>query len=106
MQKQNILVIDDIRTFIDTANTVFTYARTSEDGFKYLNSDYHWDEIWTDHDMGTLQDGTYDNIRGIICFLEEYHEQFEGTKIKIISSNSVGRAYIKLALERYYEIIS
>lgn len=106
---KQILIIDDIRTFADTDVVKYTHARTSEEGFKYLNaSEWHWDEIFLDHDIPySLENGEVilDTIRGIVCFLEEYHEDFKNTKIKIISSNSVGRAYIKLALERYYEII-
>lgn len=107
-----ILVIDDLRTFTDTDEVRFTHARNSQDGHKLLESGWiykgecigKWDEIWLDWDLGIRPDKTFDDNRVIANYLGNYHEKFKDTIIKIVSSNPVGRAYIHLALDKYYEV--
>jgi hypothetical protein len=118
---KHILVVDDVRTLTideETEYGLVTYARTleavqevpifcvqrnSDKSFKLIYCFFN--EIWLDHDLG---DG--ETIRPFVNALELLGCEFLSQKdvfptIRIISSNPVGRAYIRAALEKYYEVL-
>jgi hypothetical protein len=98
---RRVLVIDDIRMFSNTPDRHFTHAMNSADGLTLLQQG-GWDELWVDHDLGRdPETGIEDTIRPVIRFIEEYG--IEISIIKILTSNPVGREYIRAAFSRLQE---
>jgi hypothetical protein len=97
MNKQRVLVIDDVRTFqFDAA-----YARTFTEGLRLIDSQ-PWDEVWLDHDLGGD-----DTIYPIVLAMEEaayYGCRFHIGMVFVHTDNPVGRQNITRALERYYPL--
>lgn len=96
------LVIDDLRNFSFEAD----YARDSQTGRGMLKIadriGLHIDELWLDHDLGGS-----DTIYPVVHWLEEkgfFETPANIGKIYIHTSNPVGRASMKAALERYYNV--
>lgn len=97
-RSMRVLVIDDMRDF--GWGGWETYARTLEEGMEQLLDPQGWDEVWLDHDLGG--DST---IRPLVLLLEEAAingNHFPIGKIVICTDNSVGRDWIKAAIEKHY----
>jgi hypothetical protein len=107
---RKVLMVDDLRTFSVEEETAFgsvAYARTSEAALHAVALD--WDDIHLDHDLGGD-----DTVRPVVLELERigYERAICGKgldhrlpAIHIVSSNPVGRQYIRQALKRYYDIV-
>ncbi len=101
----NILLIDDLRDFkqVDSAHKV-TVARTSRAALEILNTNESYDEIWLDHDLGLLEDGTVDSVMPVVDFLSErafLYGNYPVGKIYVHSANPVGARAMVRSLDNY-----
>lgn len=90
------LVIDDVRIMTFDC----TYARTSKEAISVLESDWTWDEVWFDHDLGGD-----DTVIPVVSWLEEviyYGHKPAFGKVVIHTSNPPGRALLDAVLSRHY----
>lgn len=99
------LVIDDVRVM----NFDCTYARTSKEAISILESDWTWDEVWFDHDLGGEYGhfDRYDTVMPVITWFEE--NIFFGNKpaidlVVIHTANPAGRKVIDAVLTRHYPV--
>jgi hypothetical protein len=101
----NILLIDDLRDFRTVLPGQYvTIARTSAAALTILEDKDTWDEIWLDHDLGELADGTVDDIMVIVDYLSEraFNDNPVNTPIIYVhSSNPVGVRQMVASLTRY-----
>lgn len=99
---RKILLIDDLRDFkLISDDTTIVVARSSEEALNILREHHDWDEIWLDHDLGTV-DGVEDTIMPVVDYLVEYTHTHKGERVGrrffIHSSNPAGVENIKRAL--------
>lgn len=95
-----VLLIDDMRTLI--ADRI---ARTFDDGVDALKNAGPWNTLLLDHDLGSYTpEGEERTGYHVILFLEE-NPQYRPTKVRLVTSNSVGRDRMGAALESmgYYK---
>lgn len=95
------LVVDDIRVFTFDAK----YVRTVKEAIALLSKDGNWDEVWLDHDMGSMSA----DVDVLANWLEE--KAFAGEVLPIgefivHTANSVGRQRIIAALDKFYPVRS
>lgn len=94
---RRVLVIDDLRTFIDYEGDI-TYARSWQEGLQMLEMGV-WDEVFLDHDLGLTGD-----IRPLIKWLVVCAEDNKPALVKqfyTCTDNPVGRDWIIGMLEPY-----
>lgn len=106
--KDNVLVVDDVRTMKFDA----TYARTLKEAASLLFSQ-PWDEVWLDHDLDfSLADREQYlrheyTIRPLVARVEKLAH--EGTVLPVgmfilHTSNPVGRRWVAAALLPWYTV--
>lgn len=104
-----VLVVDDLRTFPHLVGAV--YARTSMiavamlDAIESVGGSLH--RLLLDHDLGLLHNGSVDDIRPVLDWLEEravHGHPLPVGEVIVVSSNPVGAATIERALERHYRV--
>lgn len=103
---KTVLLIDDLRVFRKVeADTTLYVARNSGQALAILEAhpDEHWDEIWFDHDLGTVNDAI-DTTLPVVDYLAE--KAFFGNPVSVglayvHSSNPVGVKAILATLQRY-----
>lgn len=98
------LLIDDLRDFRESRPA--TIARTSAAALAVLENhrDMEWDEIWLDHDLGTLPTGEVDSIMRVVDYLCERAFNDDPVVVKTIyvhTSNPAGGRQMMTSLERY-----
>ncbi|MCA1806670.1 MAG: hypothetical protein LC687_02230 [Actinobacteria bacterium] len=81
-------------------------ALTSKDALQILAHDKEWDELWFDHDLALLPDGTEDTSMIIAQTLAElvFHEDLDPDEFAtcvIHTQNPVGRDNLELVLSRW-----
>lgn len=100
-----VLVIDDLRTMKFEA----TYARTLGEGQRLIASG-PWDEVWLDHDLGSIRVGDEresQTIRPLVRELELMAHEGKVLpigKVYVHTMNGLGRAEIVAALSRFYNV--
>ena len=102
-----VLAIDDVRTFPkkDSKGRWIIPARNIEQAMTWLEK-YEVAEIWLDHDLGKNQAGEIEDIRPVVRYIEAIAKNGGwAPKIRILTSNPVGRQYIQLALEGCSQIL-
>lgn len=104
----NILVVDDLRSF---PRLEATYVRTSAEAVAVLEelamSGSALDALWLDHDLGTLADGTLDDVRPVVDWLCEQAFFDRALSIGLVvvhTSNPAGARMIQSALSRWYPV--
>lgn len=108
MSMITILVIDDNKEVPTYDFTDVTYARTVAAGIEQLDKHGPWDEIWLDHDMGTLPGTlTVSEIWPVVDWLVNREIAAEEPTdwprtIRVISYNPVGAMRMRMALEPYF----
>lgn len=100
------LVIDDLRSFRVEREGSAVYARTSREGLEALDrcASVGVDNLWLDHDLGLLADGTPDTIMSVVdrlSLLAFNGSPYPVETVFIHTSNPVGRKNIKAALDRW-----
>lgn len=90
-----VLLIDDIRNM--TADRV---ARNFTEGIEALKSE-KWDLLLLDHDLSSYVDGKEKTGYDVMCFLEENPQYLPG-KIKLVTSNPVGRYNMQVVIDKLY----
>jgi hypothetical protein len=105
-----ILVVDDLRLFGDEYHEcIVHYAVNSADALAFLEDETNFgmlSEIWLDHDLGQLEDGTNDEVTPVINWLEEKAHNGECNHInaiRILTNNPVGAQKIAY-LNKYFYI--
>jgi|SRR5581483_1514285 len=88
------LAIDDKRNYTD----VNLVARDFEHGIKALDLMGPWDLLFLDHDLGGEKTG-YDILTFINFLSNDEHPVSKPTKIKLVTSNPVGRENMEFALK-------
>jgi hypothetical protein len=90
--RKRILVLDDVRTFAETADRIVTHARTVEDAVAELNAQT-FDELWLDWDLSATRrySTSYDFAVGI-------RAQFAGT-VRIITDQRDGAATLARVID-------
>lgn len=103
---KTILLIDDLRVFrrVDT-NAELHIARNSAEALAILQAEpgKHWDEVWFDHDLGTVNDAI-DTTLPVADHLAErafFDNPVSIGTAYIHSSNPVGVKAIMATLQRY-----
>lgn len=103
---KTILLIDDLRVFrkVD-AEAELHVARNSAEALAILqaNPDKHWDEVWFDHDLGTVNDAI-DTTLPVADHLAErafFDNPVSIGTAYIHSSNPVGVRALTTTLQRY-----
>ena len=103
---KRILLIDDLRDFRDNRSCVV--ARTSQAALDILERGDSFDEIWLDHDLGKLPDGTLDTIMRVVDFFAErgfFENHYPVETIYVHTSNPVGSQQMIASLQNYgYEV--
>jgi len=114
--RRHILVIDDMRTYNANDGRHYTYARTFDKGLTavmdWMDGIQSFDEIWLDHDLGIDPDPwnaeRTQTIRPIVLWLVEealiFNRIRSSTKFRLITSNPVGRDWMRSQLEKWYEV--
>jgi hypothetical protein len=101
----NILLIDDLRDFrVVLPGHDVTIARTSAAALAILNEKSDWDEVWLDHDLGLLADGTVDDIMVVVDYFSEraFNDNPVNTPVIYVhSSNPVGVRQMIASLNNY-----
>lgn len=106
-----ILLIDDERSLRAVpAEAEVVVARTSAAALKVLEKDIEgWDEVWFDHDLALLPDGTKDTtipVLNEIAYRWFSENPVRIQKIYIHTGNNVGKATLVNSLRRYgYQVI-
>lgn len=103
-----VLVVDDLRTFPDRSAV---YARTSGEAVAALNVieavGGTLAGLWLDHDLGLAADGSVDDIKPVVAWLEEravHGRSVPIADVVIVTSNPVGAGMIDQALPRHYRV--
>lgn len=101
-----VLLIDDFRDVTlemvrdaDAAKEAVV-ARDYRQGIIFLVSS-KWDLLLLDHDLSSYVDGKEKTGYDIMCFLERNPEYLPG-KIKLVTSNPVGRYNMQMVIDRLY----
>jgi len=83
-----------------------TVVTTSKQALDILRDDKDWDEVWFDHDLALLPDGTEDTAYSVVLALAELvawdaldPQQFPTCVIH--TQNSVGRENLNFVLQRW-----
>lgn len=110
--KRTVIFLDDFRKpnkYVNcNINNVFQ-AYTYDDFINLLNKLYNKykkiDEVWFDHDLGDVNDGTgYDCAKYLVNFCIEHEMKLPEYHIQ--SANSVGKANIDSYLKSYIKSLS
>lgn len=103
---KTILLIDDLRVFrrVDT-DAELHIARNSAEALAILQAEpeKHWDEVWFDHDLGTVNDAI-DTTLPVADYLAEkafFDNPVSIGTAYIHSSNPVGVRALITTLQRY-----
>lgn len=106
-----VLVIDDVRLFKfdGYVDVDVTYARTAAEAISVLESDWTWDMVWFDHDLGGEfgKFDTYDTIMPVITWLEEniyFGNKPSFGEVVIHTANPSGRKVLDAVLSRHYKV--
>lgn len=103
---KTVLLIDDLRVFRRVeADAELHVARNSAEALTILqtNPDKHWDEVWFDHDLGTVNDAI-DTTLPVADYLAErafFDNPVSIGTAYIHSSNPVGVRALITTLQRY-----
>lgn len=103
-----VLAVDDLRKFPkkDSQGRWIIPAKSVEEAMLWL-SKYEVAEVWLDHDLGTNKMGELEDIRPVVRYIEAIAKNGGwAPKIRILTSNPVGRQYIISALESCCEILN
>lgn len=102
---KKVLLVDDLRDFrTPPANTDLVIARTSAQGIAALSMGTAWDEIWLDHDLGQLADGSIDDVMRVVDHLSEQAFNDNPVQVGIVyvhTSNPSGARAMLAALNRF-----
>lgn len=81
-----ILVVDDMRLYGDSfQGKPIAYAITSAEAIEFLEKHFNeLTEIWWDHDLGKLSDGSLDTVVPVINWVEERAINGEANHIETI----------------------
>ena len=98
------ILIDDLRSFSDHREC--QTARTADSGIKALmaHREQTIDELWLDHDLGMLPDGSDHTIMPVIDYLAEAAYDgipFRIERIIIHTSNPAGAVKMEATLRRW-----
>ena len=106
---KRVLMIDDLRTFSveeETEHEITTYVRSLSAAMSFDEEQIsQYTDIYLDHDLGNNED-----IRPFVRFLEEEADTirkltYPKITIHIITSNPVGREYIRAALSPHFKVL-
>jgi hypothetical protein len=75
-------------------------ARNFTEGIEALKSE-KWDLLLLDHDLSSYVDGKEKTGYDVMCFLEENPQYLPG-KIKLVTSNPVGRYNMQVVIDKLY----
>lgn len=105
-----IVLIDDERKFkeaiVPTIKETIVVLRNSKEAFNWFknNKDLEINQLWLDHDLGTIN-GKPDDVMPIVKLIEESYytgQPFKINKIIVHTMNNVGAKQIVVALENIY----
>lgn len=110
MKRRTVIFIDDFRKpnkYVNCNVNKVLQAFSYKDFIRILNYLYNKygmvDEVWFDHDLGDVNDGTgYDCAKYLINFCIEHNEKLPEYHIQ--SANPVGKANINSILKSYIKI--
>lgn len=106
---KRILVIDDVRNYPFDPDDVGYVARTAVEGFRLMEAEPGFDEIWLDFDLGSTTglpewSRSYDTAMPCALWLAEqafFGVPYRVGKVVIHTANPVGREAMELLLRRF-----